>query len=141
MKASECKFSQCLYFSSNALARKIEKMAQDVWNDVGLAPSHAYILMTVLEQPGIQAGHIANQVQLKPSTVTRLLEKLEDMKLLVRTSAGKITNVYPTPKASALQPKLKACLYSFVDKYTRVLGKEESQRLVEQINRTSDKLG
>jgi MarR family transcriptional regulator, organic hydroperoxide resistance regulator len=141
MKASACKFSQCLYFSSNALARKIEKIAQDAWKELGLAPSHAYILMTVLEDPGIQAGRIADQVQLKPSTVTRLLEKLETMKLVVRTTAGKLTNVYPTPKATAMQPKLKSCLHGFVERYTGILGREESQKLVELINRTSDKLG
>jgi DNA-binding MarR family transcriptional regulator len=141
VKASQCKFNQCLYFSSNAFARKVEKLAQDEWKEVGLSPSHAYILMTVLDEPGIQAGMIAQQAQLQPSTVTRLLQKLEDMKLVVRTSAGKLTNVYPTPKASTLQPKLRQCLSNFIERITGMLGKEESHRLVEQINRNSDKLG
>jgi DNA-binding MarR family transcriptional regulator len=141
MKASRCKFSKCLYFSANALARKVEKMAQDIWKEVGLSPSHAYVLMLVLDEPGIQPGAIAREIQLKPSTVTRLIEKLEVMRLVQRTTSGKLTNVYPTPKGNALHPRLKSGLTAFHEKYTAILGKEESMRFVEQVNLQSDKLG
>jgi len=140
VKPSQCRFSQCLYFSTSALARKVEKLSHDIWKQVGLAPSHAYILILALEEPGIQPGSIAHQVQLKPSTVTRLLEKLEDMKLVVRTSAGKMTNVYPTPKATNLMPQLQICLQAFQEKYKAILGGQDSRIFVEQVNRMSDLL-
>ena len=96
MKSSNSRFNKCLYFSANALARKIEKIAVENWKKIDLAPSHAYLLMMVLENPGVQPGCIADEMQLTPSTITRLIEKLEDKKLLVRTAEGKITNVYFT---------------------------------------------
>src|SRR5215207_9703157 len=110
MKTSESKYCRCLYFTANALARKVEKLAQESWQKVDLSPSHAYLLMVVLEEPGVQPSFLSDHLQLQPSTVTRLIEKLEERKLVVRTAAGKITNVYPTPKAKTLYPKLRACL-------------------------------
>jgi MarR family transcriptional regulator, organic hydroperoxide resistance regulator len=140
MKASASKYCKCIYFSSNALARKIEKLAQDSWKDVDLSPSHAYLLMLVIGQPGIQPSALVDQLLLTPSTITRLVEKLEEKKLVVRTTGGKTTNVYPTPRAKQLQPQLDKCLDTFNRRYTAALGKDDSARLVQNMNRVTDKL-
>ena len=140
MKAANSKFCQCLYFSSNALARKIEKLANGSWKKVGLTPSHAYLLMLAIEDPGIQPSALVKQLLLTPSTITRLIEKLEEKKLVVRTSEGKLTNVYPTPKAKAMLPDLKDCLDDFYQNYSSIIGKEESARLVTNMNKLVDKL-
>jgi len=129
-----------MYFSANALARKIEKLAVDSWKMIGLSPSHAYLLMAVISEPGIQPGGLADELQLTPSTITRLIEKLEEKKLVVRTTEGKLTNVYPTPKAKELQPKMKECSARFYENYAGILGREESHKLVESINKLADKL-
>lgn len=130
-----------MYFTANSLARKIDKLAQESWSKVDLSPSHAYLLMMVLEEPGIQPGLLADHLQLQPSTVTRLIEKLEEKKLLVRTTEGKMTNVYPSPKGKDLLPKLKECLNEFYSRYSAILGKEESAKLVQNMGKVADKLG
>jgi DNA-binding MarR family transcriptional regulator len=140
MKATNSKYCQCLYFSSSALARKIEKLANESWKKVGLSPSHAYLLMLVIEKPGIQPTELVHQLLLTPSTITRLIEKLEEKKLVVRTTEGKLTNVYPSPKAKSLLPELKECLNHFYQNYIAILGKEESARMVNSINKLVDKL-
>lgn len=140
MKTSESKFKQCFYFASGALARIVEKMAIDVWKKVDLSPSHAYVLMLVLEEPGIQPGAISGQLHLTPSTITRLLEKLESRKLVVRTTEGKLTNVYPTPKAKELNPQLIACAEEFAAIYYKALGREECDTLIESITKMADRL-
>ena len=140
MKTTESKYCKCLYFTANALARKIEKLALESWNKIGLSPSHAYLLLLVLEEPGIQPTGIAEHLQLQPSTITRLIEKMEEKKLLVRTTEGKLTNVYPTPKGRELLPKMKECLHEFYSRYVLLLGKEESAKLVQQMGRIADKL-
>jgi DNA-binding MarR family transcriptional regulator len=141
LKTTESKYSQCLYFTANALARKIEKLAIQSWSKVGLSPSHAYLLMLAIEEPGIQPTVIAEHLQLQPSTITRLIEKLEEKELLVRTYEGKITNVYPTPKGKEFLPRLRGCLNDFYNSYSAILGKEESNRLVQSIGKFADKLG
>lgn len=141
MKTSESRYNQCLYFSSSAFARKIEKLAVESWKPAGLAPSHGYLLMNVIDEPGIQPGALADQLQLQPSTITRLIEKLEEKKLVVRTAEGKVTNVYPTPKAREMQPRLKECVATFHKSYVEVLGNDESCRLVQSMNKLADKIG
>jgi DNA-binding MarR family transcriptional regulator len=140
VKTSESKYCQCLYFTANALARKIEKLAQDSWSKVDLSPSHAYLLMMAIEEPGVQPSALADHLQLQPSTITRLIEKLEQRKLVVRTTEGKMTNVYPTPKGKELLPKLKECVNEFYSNYAGILGKEESARLVQSMGKVADKL-
>jgi MarR family transcriptional regulator, organic hydroperoxide resistance regulator len=140
MKTSESNFCNCLYFTTNALARKVEKLAGEAWKPVGLSPSHGYLLMMVIEQPGIQPGTLADHLQLSPSTISRLIEKLEEKKLAVRVTEGKITNVYASPTGKNLLPKLKSCVDSFYKNYTAILGKEESNAIVNSVRKMADKL-
>lgn len=139
MNTSDSRFSQCLYFSSNAFARKIEKLAIDSWKPVGLSPSHGYLLIAVVDEPGIQPGLLAEHLQLQPSTITRLIEKLEEKKLVVRTTEGKVTNVYPTPKAKDMYGKMQACINHFHTAHSALLGKEDAKKMVQQMNRLADK--
>ena len=139
MKASESRYCSCVYFSSAAFARKVEKIAVESWKPVDLAPSHGYLLMHVIEEPGVQPGCLADQLQLQPSTITRLIEKLEEKKLVVRTTEGKLTNVYPTPKSKEMYSRLKECVKNFHEACTGTLGKEETCKLVNIMNKMADK--
>ncbi len=140
MKTSESKYCKCLYFTTNALARKVEKLALESWKPVDLSPSHAYLLLMVLEEPGTQPSCIANHLQLSPSTVTRLIEKLEERKLVIRTTEGKQTNVYPSAAAKEMLPILKKCLNHFFNNYSTILGKEESDKLITNMSLVADKI-
>ena len=140
MKTSESRYSDCIYFVSNSLARKVDKLASDAWKKVNLAPSHAYLLMIVIDKPGSQPGMLSEELHLTPSTVTRLIEKLEDKKLVTRLTQGKTTNVFPTQKGKDLVPKLRACVQEFNTAYLEILGKEESEKLVRNMNKIADKL-
>jgi len=140
MKTSCSRYAQCLYFTTAALARKVDKLAVESWKRVNLSPSHAYLLLAVLDEPGIQPTALAEHLQLQPSTITRLLDKLEEKKFLLRTTEGKITNVYPTPKGKDLQPKMGVCMKEFSEKYQALLGKEESQHLAKTLAKIADKL-
>lgn len=140
MKPSESTYSKCLYFTASALARKVEKLAIDSWKKIDLSPSHAYLLLLVLTEPGIAAGSAANELQLTPSTITRLIEKLENKKLLIRAAEGKQTNLYPTQKARDLKPIMKSCVNDFHEKYVGILGEKESNQLIHNMHTIADKL-
>jgi DNA-binding MarR family transcriptional regulator len=139
-KAGDSRYCKCMYFSAGALARRVEKLATRAWQPVGLSPSHAYLLMMAIDEPGIQPSDLAEELLLTPSTVTRLVEKLEEKKLVIRSNEGKTTRVFPTPKAKALRPQLLECVKEFYESYSNILGKEESARLVQAINKVTDKL-
>ncbi|NCI45510.1 MarR family winged helix-turn-helix transcriptional regulator [Sediminibacterium soli] len=140
MKTSECRYCTCPNFLAGTVARKIEKMAAESWKETGLAPSHAYLLLLTLEEPGIQAGIIAQHLQLTPSTITRLVEKLEERKLVTRVSEGKQTNVFPTQKAREMKPLLKKCSEDFHEKYTELLGKSDSKQFIQYMTRIADRI-
>lgn len=129
-----------MYFVANALGRRIERLAMETWKQVDLSPSHAYLLILVIEEPGIQPTAISEQLILSPSTITRLIEKLEDKELATRTTEGKLTKVFPTAKAKDLYPKLQECLGHFIENYSNILGKEESLQMVTNMAHLADKL-
>lgn len=140
MKATESKYSKCLYFAANNLARKVEKLALESWKPVDLSPSHAYLLMMVLEEPGLQPGCLADHLQLSPSTITRLIEKLEEKQLVTRTTEGKMTLVFPSEKGTALLPSLKKCSKDFHDNSCCLISKEERESMVANMCSMADKL-
>jgi MarR family transcriptional regulator, organic hydroperoxide resistance regulator len=140
MKPSESKYRHCMYFVANALGRRIEKLAMETWKRVDLSPSHAYLLMLVIEEPGMHPTALSEQLILTPSTITRLIEKLEGKELVTRTTEGKMTKVFPTAQGKELYPKLQECLTHFIENYTHILGKEESIRMVKNMACIADKL-
>ena len=140
MKAGDSRYGRCIYFASNALARKTEKLAVASWKKTGLSPSHAYLLMIVLDEPGVQPGALSAELHLTQSTITRLIEKLETRKLVVRNSEGKMTSVYPTAKSREMKPLLQECVDNFNKNCIALIGKEECNRFVSGVNKIADKL-
>jgi len=140
MKATESKYNQCLYFAANTLARKVEKLALECWKPVDLSPSHAYLLMMVLEQPGLQPCCLADHLQLSPSTITRLIEKLEEKQLVSRVTEGKTTLVYPSETGNALLPILNECAKDFHKNSCCLIDKEERETMVSNMCCLADKL-
>jgi MarR family transcriptional regulator, organic hydroperoxide resistance regulator len=129
MKDKSSKFCGCLYFTSNALARNVTRMADEAYAPTGLAPSHAMLLMAVIDAPGINPTELAEIMLLSPSTVTRLVEKLEQKGLVLRQSNGKFTEVYPTEAGTAMRMKITAAWMDLYRNYTGLLGEPEAGAL------------
>ena len=77
---------------------------------------------------------------LTPSTVTRLIEKMEYRGLLKRESVGRSTEVYPTDAGLAMQPTLKEIWQTLYKRYSEVLGKETADKLTVDIYSATQKL-
>ncbi len=137
---SDSKYCTCLYFSANALGRIMTKIAEEEFSITQLAPSYAFLLMTVNAKPGIQPKEIAAKMMLRPSTVTRLIEKMEVKGYLGRTSVGKFTKVYPTEKSQNLAGKIHEAWMNLYQRYIDILGEDESQKLTDEIYKAALKL-
>jgi DNA-binding MarR family transcriptional regulator len=133
-------YCNCLYYSSNALARIVTKMAEEEFAAVDLAPSHAFVVMTVNKNPGIQAGELAEIMMLTPSTVTRLLDKLETRHLVKKHTEGRIAMIYPTPQSVELNEAIKAAWYKLYQRITGILGEENARQLTGNIYQTALKM-
>jgi MarR family transcriptional regulator, organic hydroperoxide resistance regulator len=129
MEAQDSKFCQCLYYSSQALARAISQLADEVFAKVGLTTSYAYLLMAVHDLPGIQPMAISKELNLTPSTITRLVEKMETKRWLRRETEGKTTKVYLTEEGAANIENIKQCWCELNQQYATILGETESHAL------------
>ena len=130
----------CLYFTSNKLNRILNKMAEEEFLKTGLSPSHALTLMNIDFQPGISQKELSEIMNIKPSTTTRFIDKLETRGLVERKTKGKSSYLYPTPKGIDLQVEISQCWTNLYKRYTKVLGQEKGVELTEIIDKAATKL-
>jgi len=133
MEKKESQYCQCLYYSANALARIMTRIADEEFASLGITPSYAFLIMSVNNKSGIQPGEISIEMQLTPSTVTRLIEKMEHKGLLERRSNGKFTEVYTTSKGEEMIPGIKTCWLNLYNRYSGILGEENGRQLTSMI--------
>jgi len=140
MTKCESKYCGCLYYSSNALARVMTRLAEEEFASTGLTPSYAFVLMTVSSQPGIQPKDLSTHMQLTPSTVTRLVEKLEFRGLVERKNTGRSTEIHPTSKGQELIGIIERSWKNLYERYSNQIGEEEAKELTQKMNDALDKL-
>ncbi|MEO8400072.1 MAG: MarR family transcriptional regulator [Ignavibacteriaceae bacterium] len=140
MENKDSKYCGCLFYSANALARTITKMAEEEFKIVGLAPSYAFLLMTVNDKPGIQPKEISQIMMLTPSTITRLIEKMEFKDYLNKEQDGKFTKVYPTEKSKKLNNKIHQAWENLFSNYSNILGNKNAVKLTSDIYQAAKKI-
>ena len=140
MKKTCEQLNHCLYFSSAKLHRAMERLADECFAQAGVAPSQAFLLMNVQDQPGISVGELSKMLHLAPSTLTRFVDKLEAQGLLMREVDGRNRCISITKKAAQLRPQLDKSWLTLYQHYSAILGEESAQKLTQQINRAGTKL-
>ena len=131
----------CLYFTANALSRIIKRKAEDSFRPTGLSPSHAFLVMLVVENPGIVPTELSRYLSLAPSTVTRMADSLQAKGLLERTVQGKAVMIFPTAQAETLYPEITDAWKRLHETYTHELGAIDGDLLTRQIDDAAKKLG
>jgi MarR family transcriptional regulator, organic hydroperoxide resistance regulator len=140
MTCKRDKYCRCLYYSANALSRIITKIAEEEFSTTGLAPSYAFLLMTINDNPGIQPTELSNIMILNPSTITRLADKMVDKGYIERKISGKSVYLHPTTKSIDLNPKLIEAWTNLYKRYTEILGENQANILTIGIFDAASKL-
>lgn len=130
----------CLYFSANALARVISRLAEEAFAPIGLSPTHAFVLKLAIEQPGVNPSVLAGYLRLAPSTITRLVDTLLHRRLLEKRAQGKTSRIYPTEAGKAQAEPIAAAWKSLYLRYVELLGEKEGNALAKAICAASQKL-
>ncbi len=134
-------FERCLYFNANALTRRVNREWERAYGELGLSPSHAYLLRLILAQPGLTQKQIAAELRLEKSTVTRFIDALEDRgylrRIRISDDDGRVLHVMPTAKAKRLQPRLEEIGERLYRRMQRLLGREHMGELVAELRETS----
>ena len=130
----------CLFFTANSLSRNISRMAEEEFRITGLSPSHAFLLMTVKDHPGIGAKSLSEHLQLAPSTVTRFVDSLVHKGLLVRESEGRETRLTLTAEGKKRNKKIMKAWKNLHDRYSDILGRKEGDDFTKLVDKMSLKL-
>lgn len=133
-------FDNCLYFTVNKLSRAITRMAEESFRKTGLSPTHAFLMMLVIDKPGISQSELAEALHLKPSTITRFVDKLVEKGLIERKSEGKRSLNYPTEQGIAILAEIKEGWKILFRAYSDILGEEEGRVLNKLIHEAGNKL-
>ena len=134
---SDSPYCNCLYYSANALGRIMTNIADEEFKPTGLSPSYALLLLLVINNRGISPGEISDRMQLTPSTITRLLDKLERRAYLERRNDGRSVTVFTTKEGKKMKSKIEKCWKQLYNRYTSLLGENLSRNLTENTYQAS----
>lgn len=126
----------CLYFTANALARTVTRMAEESFAPTGLSPSQAFLLMLAMESPGVTPSELAARLHLAPSTVTRLADGLVRKGLVERRTQGKTSHISPTAKGRGMSETIAAAWKDLHTAYSKILGEQAGADLTRSLHMT-----
>lgn len=127
----------CLYFTANSLSRYINAMAEDAFKITGLSPSYGYLMLILIDEPGLSQSELSMRMNLKASTMTRFIDKLIVMKYVQRVQEGRVTLVFPTDEGKKIKALIDKALNDLYEKYCEVLGEEFAVKLTADIHKAN----
>lgn len=132
-------FERCLFFNSNGLVRKLNRIWDAAYQDAGLSAPHAYMLRMVAAEPSLTQKEIAEQLQLEKSTITRFTNILIEKGLVVKqgTEDGRQNSLVATVKGKQLAVKLNKIGDGLYKKMQNQLGEKQFEQVVKQIKSTA----
>ncbi|RLL45479.1 MarR family transcriptional regulator [Oceanobacillus piezotolerans] len=131
---------ECLYFTASRLTRVVTKMAEEEFSRTGLAPTYAFLMMAVLDKEGITQKELGEILHLQPSTVTRLIEKLVNKRLIEKQADGRSTRIFSTEKGKEREASIYESWKNLRASYNEILGEKEGDELTLQLSRISEQL-
>jgi DNA-binding MarR family transcriptional regulator len=136
-------FERCMYFNTNALVRKLNRIWDEAFARYDLAPSHGYLIRLVLEKPGLSQQDIAKTLKLEKSTIARFVTQLERRGFVQRTICKpdpRQNAILPGEKSLALRGELEALGDALYAKMCRVIGPKNVKDFVASVRSVSDQL-
>lgn len=132
-------FERCLFFNSNGLVRKLNRIWDEAYKEMGLSAPHAYMLRMVAAEPNLMQKEIAEQLQLEKSTITRFTDVLIEKGLIVKQSTedGRQNSLVATAKGNKLAVKLNKIGDELYKNMKKQLGEKQFEQAVKQIKETA----
>ncbi len=136
-------FERCVYFNTNAFARKLNARWEQSFKKYGLSPAHGYLIRLVLEQPGVSQQFIGDALVLDKSTVTRFINKIEKAGWVSREASEKDQRekiIVPTEKARQIHQELRVLGDELYSSMKRRLGDDDLELFVKTLKEFTLKL-
>lgn len=94
-------FDNCMYFSTNQLARHLNTIADEAFKDTDYTATQGFTMIAIGKLGKHTPSEISEELGMKPSTITRFLDKLVKLGYVERHYLGRNTEVNLTPKGCA----------------------------------------
>ncbi len=82
-----------LYFNVSRLNRNVSRIADEEFKKIKMPPSYGLLIMLLNEWKELTPSRISESLDIKPSTTTRFLDKLQKQGLITRKSEGKFSYI------------------------------------------------
>lgn len=127
-----------IFFLTSAFSRKLGYQADEVFATVGLSSSHALLLYIIHQNPEIQPSQLAERLYLKPSTITRLVQKLERRQLVEKQLEGRISKIVCTNEGARVTTEIVDKWQALIQQKREELGDRYVEVLTEMIANALD---
>lgn len=126
-------YDSCLFFVAGRLHRVMNRLAEEAFAPLGIAPAYAYVILALKEKPGLTQKALCEQLHISPSTSTRFLDKLIKQGYAVRRNEGKYVVLSLTNEGEQLHEQIQSCLRGLYARYIEILGRDEAKSLASEI--------
>lgn len=131
-------FDECLYFSSNRLARHMNHIADEAFRELNVTPTQGFTLIAIREKDLHTPTEIAAELKMDTSTITRFLDKVEKLGYVKRSYAGRKSIVDLTDEGEKELKNLKVAWRKIHDIYEDILGTEIVEKLSTEIIKANE---
>ncbi|MBK5201961.1 MAG: MarR family transcriptional regulator [Spirochaetaceae bacterium] len=124
-------FDNCMYFSTNQLARHLNSIADEAFKKVDYTATQGFTIIAIGELDKHSPSEIAEVLAMKPSTITRFLDKLVKLELVERAYIGRNTQVNLTKKGYEALPMVKQNWKNIDAKIQEMFGSDLACKITE----------
>ena len=132
-----------IYFSVSKLHRNVSRIAEEEFKKIGLSPTYGLLLMLLDEWKELTPSQLSNYLDIKPSTTTRFLDKLQKLKLIKRRSDGRFSYISLTNQGVVKIHEVKGAYEGLEFRLNKKIGTRLSNRqkpiLIDMAEKLSEK--
>lgn len=130
----------CLFFSANSLSRSINDMTDRAFATTGISPSYGHLILILTERPGLSQNDLSKLINVKASTMTRFIDKLEQKGLVKRKQEGRTSSIFLTENGEKMKPIIINALKVLFEDYCEIFGTEFAKKLTADIHTANMKI-
>lgn len=125
--------NDCIFFTANSLLKTIQEIMEPGFQQLGISSSYAYMILTIEQHENIGTVELANELNLKPSTVTRLVDKMVIQGYVTRKSVGKRTRINCSLKGKMFAKQIIHTMGRMRSEMEEKMGTETMQNINRQL--------
>lgn len=122
-------FENCMYFSTNLLARRLDTIAEEAFSDMDITATQGFTLIAIGELEKHTPSEIANEIKMKPSTITRFIDRLEKLGYVERNYKGRSVIVNMTDLGEEKLKETKKCWEVIHEKNVEIFKDNDAEKI------------